>query len=193
MLAKGQSVGWALLHLPMQNGEVLSKIRKQSVTLGRRCLFCPCSGQGLSCSPAVPTAAGLDSGFSLCHSLVSLWRGKGSPKEGSLEGKVAMSQRGTAFVQSLGESHNSPPHLHGTPCWQGVEVRCTFLGYIVHLPPPKAVASIVLKSTKHLKPHSETLNSNDPPYTEGENPTSPAPPGTPARALPPAPLSAVGI
>lgn len=35
MLAKGQSVGWALLHLPMQNGEVLSKIRKQSVTLGR--------------------------------------------------------------------------------------------------------------------------------------------------------------
>lgn len=59
--------------------------------------------------------------------------------------------------------------------------------------PPNSSAFNCLKNPKHLKPHSETLKSNDPPYTEGENPTSLAPPHTPTRALPPAPLSAVGI
>lgn len=143
-LAKGQSVGWALLHLPMQNGEVLGKIRKQNVTLGRRCLFCPCSGQGLSCFPAAPTAAGLDSGSSLCHSECDNLGGSAHQNRGVWRERWRCDSRVTASVQSLGESQMSPPRLHGTPCGQGMEVWCTLLGYTIHLP-QKAVASTVLE------------------------------------------------
>lgn len=163
MLAKGQRVGWALLHLPMQNGEALSKIRKQSVTLGKRCLSCPCSGQGLSCSPAMPTAAGLDSGFSLWHSecdnLVSLQRGKHSPKQGILEGRVGVTAMSLPLCRAWGRARSSH---HETPCRQGMEVWCTLLGCTVHLP-QKSSGFNCLKNPKHLSPRSETFNSNDSP------------------------------
>lgn len=176
MLAKGQSVGWALLHLPMQNGEVLSKIRKQSVTLGRQNLFHPCSGQGLSCSPAVPTAAGLTLDSPCVTVSVTAWcpcrEASAHQNRRVWRERWGCDSLVTAFVQSLGESQKSPPHLHGTSCGQGMEYN--FAGLYCSSP-PKSSGLSCLKNLKHLKPHSET---------EGENPTSLAPSGTPTRPLP---------
>lgn len=86
-------------------------------------------------------------------------------------------------MQSLGQSQTFPPYLHRTP-WGGRDGALGSFAQLCHSPHPKTNGFKCLKNPKCQNPPSETRNSDDPPRTEGESPTSLAPPGAPGRAVP---------
>lgn len=88
-----------------------------------------------------------------------------------------------ASLQSLGQSQTFPPYLHRTPWW-GRDGALGSFAQLRHSPHPKTNGFKCLKNPKCPNPPSETRNGNDPPRTEGESPTSLAPPRAPGRAVP---------